>query len=305
MKKIKLLLVTLMVPFCTFAWHGNGHMTAGAIAYYYLKAHNPAALQKVLATLKRHPWYGQRHWNDTLAMLPANQQDVGLFMLASTYPDDAKQIHGSIDGNPIHHKWHYVDYPFVPVGQNIQPLPLPTPNAQQKIDELLTVIPGERDSPQKAVDVAWFFHLIEDIHQPLHAASMFNTNNPTGDGGGNNIYIRVNMGAKQVLHSYWDDLVKGTLPQYAGNAQLLLANPAYKESNLPELTTNLIPDDWITKESFVLAKTVAYSNGAVNGTRAVPTNVTAAYNTTAKALGERRVVLAGIRLAKLLAKLYA
>lgn len=305
MKKLRLILACLLAPIYTFAWHGNGHMTAGAIAYYYLKTNNPAVLQKVLATIKLHPWYNQKHWNDTLAMLPPDQQDVGLFMLASTYPDDAKQVRGSIDGDPTHHKWHFIDYTFVPPGQSILGMTPQSPNAKEKIDAFLTSIPNEGDSPQKAVDIAWFFHLIEDIHQPLHASSLFDQNHPHGDQGGNLTFYTFGNGSRQVLHSYWDDLVKGTVKTYANHAKQLLAMPQYKETNLPELSKYTSPDDWMAKESSPEAQQFAYLNGKVNGTKNNPTILDASYDGTAKKLGERRVVVAGIRLAKLLTKLYS
>ncbi len=303
MKKLKLVFVSILIPWYAFAWNGSGHMTAGAIAYYYLKANNPAIIPKVLATIKLHPWFNSKHWRDTLAMLPADQQEVGLFMLASTYPDDAKAIKNFPDGDSTHKMWHYVDFPFVVPGSNVTPLPPKTPNAKIKIDELMVNIPKEKDSPQKAVDLAWFFHLIEDIHQPLHTASLFDLKHPTGDAGGNADYIKLTVIGTVVLHSYWDGLVSGTVPQYAINAQQLLKKPKYK--NMPELTANTTPDDWILKESFPDAKKYAYKNGKVDGLKTAPSVVSASYVSTSKALGERRVVLSGIRIAQLLIKFYS
>jgi hypothetical protein len=305
MKTFRLIMLSILAPWCAFAWNGSGHMTAGAIAYYYLKAHDPATLQKVLATIKLHPWYGQQHWKDTLAKLPKSQQDVGLFMLASTYPDDAKTVPHYPDGDATHKMWHYIDYPFVPAGQNVTPLPPETPNAQIKIDELLTAIPTLQDSPDKAVDLAWLFHLVEDIHQPLHTSALFDVNHPKGDAGGNTTFYTFGTGSGLVLHAYWDGLVKGSLTTYAGNAQKLLKKAKYHDDKLPELTQYTTPDDWITKESSPDAQQIAYQQGKVNGTKSSPTVLNSKYASAASTLGERRVVLAGIRMAKLLTKLYA
>jgi hypothetical protein len=303
MKKIKLLLFSIFLPVCVFAWHANGHMTAGAIAYYYLKAHNPAALQKVLATIKTNPWYGQPVWKNKLTGLTAEQKEVALFMLASTYPDDARDTVAI--GGGLKKKWHYIDYPFVPVGQHVPNIPPPSPNAQEKIKEFITNIPHAGESAQKGINLCWLFHLVEDIHQPLHSAALIDDNHRTGDGGGNLTFIKFGNNAPVILHSYWDDLVKGTFSNVPGRAKQLLADPKYKESNLPELRTNPTYVEWLTNESLVLAKSTVYLNGMVNGTQNNPTPVDSTYANNAKDLGEKRVVLAGIRLAQLLSKLYA
>jgi len=302
MKRINALLLLLLLPFLSFSWHANGHMTCGAVAYYYLKANNPATLAKVLAIFKRHPWFTTARWHDKLSGLTEEQKNVTLFMLASTFPDDARSVPGL--GGPILAKWHFIDYPFVPAGQSVHAPAPEMPNAEEKINELISSINTEPNAAQKAIDLCWLFHLVEDIHQPLHAASMFNSGHPTGDRGGNETYIRLTASTQPViLHSYWDDLVKGTLSNIPSHAQNLLHNPKYKETNLPELQTNVNVNDWIVKESFAYAKTNAYLNGAVKGSKTAPTSVSTGYANTAGALAEKRVVLAGIRLAKKLAQI--
>lgn len=302
MKKFKLLLIGVLMPWCAFAWNSKGHSTAGAIAYYYLLKNNPIVLQKVLTTLKLHYWYNTSHWKSVLAQLPASQQDVGLFMLASTYPDDAKIDPGNMDGDSIHRMWHFIDFPYVVPGSGGTGLPPKTPNAQQKIADFIASIPQEQDSPQRALELAWLFHLVEDVHQPLHCAMMFNKTFPGGDIGGNLIKITP-VGLAQNLHAYWDDLVAGSIKTYAAKAQTLLKEAKYQVSQLPELTdTN--PNDWMLKESFPDAVSIAYQNDSINWSPSQATTLSASYKKTASALGERRVVLSGIRLAQTLATLY-
>ncbi len=308
MKSIKSLLIILVIPFFSFAWNGIGHSTGGAIAYYYLKANDPQTLAKVLEALKSHPWYNKttqgnsRGWADKLVGLTEEQKDVTVFMLASTFPDDARMSSGL--GGPIKAKWHYIDYPFVPVGQTVTGTPPESPNAEEKINELLTTIKSESDPQQKAIDICWLCHLIEDVHQPLHTAALFNTDHPHGDKGGNDTFIQFNGASSTKLHSYWDGLIKGTLTTVPANAAALLKKPAYKETNLPELTSDVSVHDWITKESFIMAKTNAYKNGTINGLQNSPTNVDATYSSASGIIAERRIVLAGIRLAKKLSSLF-
>ena len=302
MKKLKALFFIFILPFALFGWSPGGHMTGGAIAYQYLKEHNPAVLDKVLHTLRMHPWM-ETKWSDKMQGLSEEQKAQALFMLASTYPDDARSF-PELGGGEMK-KWHYVDYPFVPDEEEVfgeDPDPI---NAQEKLISFITSLKTQTESAQKAVDVCWTFHLLEDIHQPLHTVSMFDGDLPHGDRGGNSRYIKLPTGgAAKKLHSYWDGLITGTLRNIPAKATALLAKPQYQEANLSELTTNTDVESWIKKESFPLAVSAVYKNGSVNGVKGAPTTVSNSYVTTAKKTAERRVVLSGIRLAKKLIEIY-
>ena len=299
-----LFIASLICSISANAWGPDGHMTGGAIAYYYLKAHNPEVLPKVLATLQNHPWRDST-WAKRIVGLTPEQTNVALFMLASTFPDDARDFPDLGGGKkPL---WHYIDYPFVPKGQNGVAVPPSSPNAQERLIALVGGYKAEAEGNQKAQDLCWIFHLIEDVHQPLHTASMFDNALPQkGDRGGNDRYVDPSDGTGvKKLHSYWDDLIVGSFATIPDKAQALLSNPKYAEDKLTELKSH--PDnmvDWIKTESFQLAVKNAYQNGDINGLEANPTVLTATYITNANTVAERRIVLAGIRLAKKLATLY-
>ncbi len=300
MKKVRIFLITLLIPACAYSWNGTGHSTGGAVAYYYLKANDPAALSATIEVLKHHPWYNTARWN--LSGMTEEQKNVALFMYASTFPDDARNnpdLGGGARG-----RWHYMNNPFVPAGSTAKGQQPENPNAEVKINEFLKTIPTTSNPEQKAIDLCWLFHLIEDVHQPLHAAGIFDNNHPKGDRGGNETYISFpGQKSPTSLHSYWDGQIKGSTANIPANAQKLLSNPRYAESSLTELSADPTVHDWIFNESFVLAKTVAYGNGAINGTEANPTQVQPTYGQTASATSEKRIVLAGIRLAKAISAL--
>ena len=44
-------------------------------------------------------------------------------------------------------------------------------------------VANETDPERKAVALAWLFHLVGDIHQPLHTAQLFTVEYPKGDRG--------------------------------------------------------------------------------------------------------------------------
>ena len=301
MKLLLIFVMTIVIPSYCCAWNGNGHSTSGAIAYYYLKANNPATISKIRAILLNHPWYNKPSWTSKFSGLTGEQKDVALFMLASTFPDDARDDPDY--GGPIRATWHYIDYPFVPAGETVTGESPKSPNAEEKINELLSIVGTESDLTQQAVDLCWIFHLIEDVHQPLHTVSMFTSTFPQGDRGGNEVYISFGSHQAVVLHSYWDALIKGTFSTIPTNAQRLLAQPSYSIANLTELQNNLSIHDWISKESFVLAEKQVYQNGQIRGTKNSPTAVSSSYANSSGKEAERRIVLAGIRVAQKLTEI--
>jgi hypothetical protein len=49
--------------------------------------------------------------------------------------------------------------------------------------ETESVVKNENDGERKAIELAWLFHLVGDIHQPLHTAQLFIVEYPQGDRG--------------------------------------------------------------------------------------------------------------------------
>ncbi len=296
-------ILLLLLPFLSLAWNESGHNTAGAIAYHYLKANKPSAIDGVVNALKQHPWYDTPRWQNKLAGLTAEQKNIALFMLASTFPDDARDDYSL--GGGERSKWHYVDYPFVPEGSNVKSRQPASPNAEEVLLRLAGSLKTAHNSEQKAIDLCWLFHIMQDMHQPLHTASLFDERHRDGDKGGNHTYIIFNDAQRSVkLHSYWDRLVSGNFNNIPDKAKNLLQMPQYQDGKLSELRNNPGFKDWIIKESFKLAKEQAYNNGKINGTENASTGVDNAYGKNARMIGERRVVLSGIRLAKELIKLF-
>ena len=54
-----------------------------------------------------------------------------------------------------------------------------------------SVVRNQNDGEQRAIALAWLFHLVGDVHQPLHTAQLFTVDYPQGDRGGNEICLRV------------------------------------------------------------------------------------------------------------------
>src|SRR5262249_6321095 len=64
------------------------------------------------------------------------------------------------------------------------------------------------DPGRKAIALAWLFHLVGDIYQPLHTAQSFTVEYPQGDRGGKENCIRGTQGEPPMdLHRFWDGVI--------------------------------------------------------------------------------------------------
>ena len=70
-------------------------------------------------------------------------------------------------------------------------------NILTALSENESVVKNENDPERKAIALAWLFHLMGDIHQPLHTAQLFTVDYLQGDRGGNEICVRVTEGANR------------------------------------------------------------------------------------------------------------
>jgi S1/P1 Nuclease len=298
------ILLLLALISSVFAWNKAGHMVSGAIAYADLKQTHPQTLEQVIAILKTHPQF-ETKWKPKLtqSFVAPEDRDLYLFMLAARWPDD---IRG--DATFHHGAWHYINFPYKPEGQpgSVQTVEPPPENIlqayQMNFDIVRGTAPGDR-----AVALCWLFHLIGDVHQPLHTVALFSTQFPVpeGDRGGTRFYIRAKPTARTTisLHEFWDDLILGSdrFQSVRNRATELRVQPDHARAQLPELQDTSFAH-WARQESFSLAKAHAYRHGMLQGSRDEHNGVAlpADYVSTTKPLAERRMVLAGYRLADVL-----
>jgi hypothetical protein len=238
------------------AWNDTGHMVVAQLAYRRL---TPEQRQAIAAILRQHP-----HWQEFLiAERPDNvPEDQWAFWRAATWPDWVKHHNEKFS----HPKWHYVDFPFVPPGSAER-----ATDHEPREENILTALPLCIDKvrtstgQEGAIYLCWVLHLIGDIHQPLHCASLFCEQFPKGDKGGNDSLYR--LGAKRIikLHPFWDDLLgksptPTTVNRGAQEAQAAL------DANRAEVTreeqANSSVESW-AKESYTLAVAYAYDNGKI------------------------------------------
>jgi hypothetical protein len=301
------LLLLLVFVSSACAWNKAGPMVSGAIAYADLTHASPQTLARVIALLKTHPHFETR-WAPRLAQLPLSpeEQALYLFMLAARWPDDVR-------GDPAFHRgaWHSINLPYKPEGQppSVQTVDPPPENILSAYQTNLDILRSTAPESTRAVALCWVFHLIGDVHQPLHTVALFTTEfpPPEGDRGGTRFSVRAREGASTIsLHTFWDDLILGSerFHSVRNTATALRLQPDHARAQLPELRDTSF-EHWARQESFSLATDHAYRNGQLRGSRekangeVFPADDIA----TVKPLAERRIVLAGYRLADVLTAL--
>jgi len=187
------LLMLAVLPAPASAWNIPGHMLSGAIAYQMLQQESPQTIDKVKALLAR------------LQDVPVADHGLVLFMQAAKWADDIRS-----NDKPQHRAlWHYINWPFKP---DKQPASVQT-REPEPVNILTAMVENERvvknDNPErKAIALAWLFHLVGDIHQPLHTVQLFTSEYPKGDRDGNEICVRVTQAGQPMdLHRFWDGVI--------------------------------------------------------------------------------------------------
>jgi S1/P1 Nuclease len=294
------------------AWNGTGHQVIALIAWNNL---SPEARAKVVRLLQAHPNYSSML---TKADVPADKKDRDAFLVAATWPDLVRTptSPGAKYNHPV---WHYVDFPYV-IGELPAEDPKPeepevkwTPgtdptNAAQAFAKCVAELGDDKLADgDRAVAMAWIEHLVGDIHQPLHAVSMFNRTLPKGDQGGNLLMVQAKESVSN-LHALWD----GMLGNYQSDDEIeQIAKRIIDAHPRKDLTEQLAVTDFEAwaKASFEQAKKDSYWGGKLayltreeqnkDRLRPVPA-VPEGYMDKARADADADVALAGYRLADLL-----
>jgi hypothetical protein len=316
--------VLLLIAAPVRAWNSIGHMAVAKLAYDQLDAKQQLTLYRLL---KKHP-----HYDAYLAAgRPAEIENEAEWVVlrSAVWCDwirprkndkrDVSKYHRGED--------HYINIAFFEAKDEkffagktlVNPdLPNIVSALKHRSNELKTKTVAAED---RAVAACWVFHLIGDIHQPLHNVAYFSSEKGfiKGDMGGNGFGIKAD-GKKWRLHAYWDDLL-GEDPNYTDDGSARQA-ATYREAvkiaeqlrglkltdtDLDKLKKNTTFESW-SREGFELAKSVAYRKGdgsllkpvELRFNSPIPDEVEEVgreYMQAARGSADRQVVLAGRRLA--------
>lgn len=275
-----LIIVALILPYTTHAWNSTNHRLVAQIAADNLKPQVRVEVHRMLQTLAKQ--------------YPGNQNMLN----ASVLLDKLKY-----KGIKTYNHWHYVDFPYNPLHLHVRPLP--KKNAIWAIFNAYEYVSQPNVKPSKrAFYLSVLLHVVGDIHQPMHCISLYDKQFPNGDLGGNRYKIRTQF-AKN-LHSYWDAALYFYLPEQNSATQSTRTYLRYPQiralakqlqrkypiKRWRKAIAKMDPNTW-AHESFELARKYAYNTPY--GQRP-----SLKYQRRGKQIAERRIVLAGYRLAALL-----
>jgi len=312
------MLCLLSVP-AAFAWNHTGHRIVAEIAWRDLSSTKRAAITRLLS---EHPHYGLLLATNVPADCPTSEW---VFLNSAVWPDMVRPARGNAQEKPTdltkYHRsaWHYVNLPYVSPkdGGKISAASFsmnPT-NILWALSNNIVDLRDRRLPPEeRAVALCWIAHLVGDLHQPLHAATLLSDAFPRGDQGGNLLGVADTSGVPLNLHSYWDQIM-GSADTYDAVAILSdsIANARQNErSNLPEYRKNKTIGAW-ADESYAAAVSFAYCEGQLSfvnwrnldagaGKSSDAPKLRASYILNADTIARRRLALAGHRLADVLRK---
>ena len=330
MKLLLCLIVLLGAGAESLAWNDAGHLTIARIAWDEL---TPDERELVAEVLRNHPHRESLLLKDKPAEVSAHEW---MFLRAAVWSDYVRPPKSfpkdEIATHPLYkyHRgpWHYVNFPYT-AGQISHEMPtrhLPDEtNILNQLELTMKVLGKDRlrdrhqvapdsDEQNRAVRLAWLFHLIGDLHQPLHVVALVDRDlfpePPHTDQGGNKLAVRTDGNSiPKNLHWMWDEMfaVDSRFDHIQQQAERLSHDPVLREEIRSDLTQHGAFREW-TAESYRAAKTYAYLDGKLervpvesvdrieNKERKIPI-VPAVAMQEARRVAQRRVLLAGRRLA--------
>ncbi len=338
---ICLLALIVSSAFHLHAWSGGGHKVVAQIAYERL---TPELRAKIAALLEEHPRFKEDFMPDMPAEIQggaeAEDRARWVFAQAAIWPDkprgyDAATMQPLID---TYHRgpWHYFNTPVflndasraalegrlqVNVQHEWKPgMDEMSLSATQMLHMAVVslrdaVTPDER----KALLVSWVMHVVGDLHQPMHNVALFaDPELPDlreGDRGGNRLFWPDDSPFKRMtLHAFWDLQLRSNidLRQARDKASELLADTALTSQAEKSLAI-YAPKQWV-EEGAALAREHAYTSEVLSQIAGKKpdalgdieiTPLSAEYKKQALEVSRGQVVIAGYRLAQLLASAFA
>jgi hypothetical protein len=292
-----LAMLSLIAAEPALAWSSQGHMATGLIAYDRLAVRDPGAIAAIEALIAQHP--DSARFESALAGLDGAERERRLFALIARWPDD-------IRSTPYNHThWHH--QVRVVTGWKALRGPRLGEADHGFRNSLALVRDAKADPGRRAIALCWLFHIVGDMHQPLHAGQRMDARFPLSDLAGTVGWIRREPGAApEPFHHFWDTAADRPTDEWTGALALaqteeVVATPEERGSG------DILADykAWV-KESERLAAEVAYPDAmeAEAGKPEKAGELSADYVAKARAVAEQRLGQAGERLADLLAALF-
>jgi len=257
-------------PIAPAPWIDSGHRIIALRCWAELA---PPLRTRLAAMLQQHPRYRE----DLLAGLPAGSDAAATaahaFAQAAIWPDTVRSPGHALHRAHHHSRWHYINMPYVRDGVAV-PEDAPQGSGPQDVIAALQKVRadfGDETLPAKerAVALCWLLHLVADLHQPLHACTLYSEQFPQGDKGGNAFYVMKDVryeNTKMNLHLLWDSLL-GSYESVAFDSTVatgLALRPGNTRAAMRSGLGPFAPEEW-ARESHALAIEHVYLRGALQG----------------------------------------
>ncbi len=289
-----------------FGWGCDGHKVVATIAYERLNPKAKAAANALLAQLQMDP-----------AVSHFCTSDPNLFVDVSTWADDIRKV------RPETAAWHYVNLPLGTTKYDAKYCPPKTSCVVDAIANQLAILRDENASAaDRSMALLFVIHFVGDLHQPLHDAD-------NNDRGGNCVPVTFygtasvegeNESFRPNLHSVWDvDLVEKAMAgksiadfatsletQFEREARgwsrerMNVAGWAVDGDRLAEKEVYGKLPTKIVIEAPIEMKYCNDDNGVGERMAQLHESVDEKYETATRALLERQLAAAGVRLAAIL-----
>jgi hypothetical protein len=310
------------------AWDHPGHMTTAGIAFSEVERARPDLIEKIGMLFLAHP--------ETAPFWVAAGEAKGkervrrMFIECGRWADDVKFM---LNDRPT---WHTARWAIVakdappeakaaaaarhgkPAGQAIEALTM----------NFAMLANPESSHKERALALCWVFHIVGDIHQPMHVSDLFSKDFPAGNAAASLSYVQDPIGPTTMpLHVLWDSnaLRSPKLEDVDRHTQEFLKK--HPRSSFPELKAHPGSDpdafrEW-AREGYQIAVDWAYQletvsdpdqdqdadklikkmvNFILNGISPVEEapSLPAGYWEKLQTTAERRITLAGYRIADLI-----
>lgn len=266
---IHLLILACFLAGKAYAWNSLGHRLVGQIAYNHLSYEAKQRYDRYNHALDKV--YRPQSLVNSAAWLDSLRYQNQLWL----------------------QERHYINLPFSFDGTKLKP-PKKI-NAVVAIKEAHLSLQSQQTSDfDKGFNLRILFHVVGDLHQPLHAVSQFSAAHPNGDMGGNLFPLKANSIAHN-LHAYWDRGGGAFITKGKRVSNSLLRKKARAiERNWPcsPKKMSIDPSQW-AEESKKIAMSTAYR---LKPGQKPDKN----YQLHVMHFSEQRIALAGCRLAALL-----
>jgi hypothetical protein len=202
------------------AWNATGHKIIASIAFRQL---SEAEQGRIVDVLKRHPRFAEDFADampDEVVQSDELTRREWIFQQAAVWPDLIRPPGPDAKIAFNRGQWHYINVPHfldddsrreLKDGQAVN-LTLDPPLDASTSTEVLNIVQVIRlarkccrdsssDPSTRGLLLAWLFHNVGDLHQPLHSTALFSRRLfPAGDRGGNAVKTTQSFN----LHSLWD-----------------------------------------------------------------------------------------------------